>query len=315
MDSTANLGMYPLDSRCTLLTNIVWDQDRDGTACLHRQKLWAAFPVPVTADGLTAEFDAAVGRVRIETAEDDAGTTWRLLADADMQASPHIIRWQACPLSNLRIHVVEPVIPSFPRGYYFSAVRLHVSEASLAALPAGNPLAAEVRLEDVSADVVERFAGHCGVHINERLGLCHDKPRTDRVRVSQSLDEALFTSPVFSLGVDRAHARLTHLGWDSFGQGRASENLLNTTHTQGAFPVVMRQCQRLSSESCGGRFSVAGRTVKYVGIRPVPEITWDYAFHVRENGFSLTIDWECRKSFCGSANWRLYGSHSTSTKQ
>ena len=33
------LSLYPLDPRCVLLTNIVWDTDANGTPCLHRQKL------------------------------------------------------------------------------------------------------------------------------------------------------------------------------------------------------------------------------------------------------------------------------------
>src|ERR1019366_4402471 len=36
----ATLSLCPLDSRCVLLTNIVWDSDGNGTPCLHRQKLW-----------------------------------------------------------------------------------------------------------------------------------------------------------------------------------------------------------------------------------------------------------------------------------
>lgn len=72
------LSLYPLDPRCCLLSNIVWDADGNGTPCLHRQKLWARFPAPVKSTGMTAHFGGPVGRVRIEIAEDAGGRTWRL---------------------------------------------------------------------------------------------------------------------------------------------------------------------------------------------------------------------------------------------
>ena len=75
-----SLSLFPLDSRCTLLTNLVWDRGMKDVPYLSRQKLWAAFPAPVTARGLTAEFGTPVGRVRIETAEDEAGARLRVLA-------------------------------------------------------------------------------------------------------------------------------------------------------------------------------------------------------------------------------------------
>ncbi len=81
MNHADTLSLFPLDSRCTLLTNLVWDLDKNGVPCLSRQKLWVGFPAPVPASGLTAEFGAPVGRVRFETAEDEAGARWRVLAD------------------------------------------------------------------------------------------------------------------------------------------------------------------------------------------------------------------------------------------
>ena len=55
------LSLFPLDSRCTLLTNLVWDRDKNGVPCLSRQKLWVGFPAHMPASGLTAEFGAPVG--------------------------------------------------------------------------------------------------------------------------------------------------------------------------------------------------------------------------------------------------------------
>ena len=75
---SGSLSLFPLDERCTLLTNMVWAPDEHGVPSLHRQKMWVSFPQPVTVDGLTARFGTPVGRVRVETAEDDAGRTWEI---------------------------------------------------------------------------------------------------------------------------------------------------------------------------------------------------------------------------------------------
>ena len=295
-----SLSLFPLDSRCTLLTNLVWDRDMKDVPYLSRQKLWAAFPAPVTARGLTAEFGTPVGRVRIETAEDEAGARWRVLAEADMTASPQTVTWPEQPLTNIRIHVVEPTSPSFPFGYTFRALRLQTGIDTLAALPQPEPVVPALPLEDRSPAVVERFAGLTDVHVNERLGLCHDAPQTNRVQVEADPAAVAFTSPVLRLAFDRRFARVTQLGWDTYGQDRATINLLSTAHTHGAFPVVMRAGRRVASESCGGRVAVSGRTVRYEGIRVVPELTWDYAFTVREKGFALDLAWDCSQTFRAS---------------
>ncbi len=294
------LSLYPLDSRCTLLTNLVWHRDKNDVPYLSRQKLWAAFPTPLPARGLTAEFGAPVGRVRIETAEDEAGARWRVLAEADMTASPHTVTWPEQPLTNIRIHVVEPTRPSFPLGYTFRALRLQTGADTPTALPQPEPVVPALPLEDRSPAVVERFAGLTDVHVNEELGLCHRAPRTNRVQVEADPTAVVFTSPVLRLAFDRRFARVTQLGWDTYEQDRATTNLLSTAHTQGAFPVVMRAGRRISSESCGGRVVVSGRTVRYEGIRVVPELTWDYAFTVRENGFALDLAWDCSQTFSAS---------------
>ncbi len=294
------LSLFPLDSRCTLLTNLVWDRDTNGVPCLSRQKLWVGFPAPVPASGLIAEFGAPVGRVRLETAEDEAGARWRVLAEADMTASPQTVTWPEQPLTNIRIHVVEPSNPSFPFGYIFRALQLQTGAAAPVSLPEPKPVVPAVHLEDCSPAVVERFAGLTDVHVNERLGLCHEGPQTDRVQVAADPAAVAFTSPVLRLAFDRRFARVTQLGWDTYGQNRATTNLLSTAHTQGAFPVVMRAGRRISSESCGGRVAVSGRTVRYEGIRVVPELTWDYAFTVREKGFALELAWDCSQTFYAS---------------
>jgi hypothetical protein len=198
------------------------------------------------------------------------------------------------------VHVVQPTAPLFPLGYYFEGLTLHVAEDDLAALSTVAPVVSSVHLEDVSPGVVEPFAGHTGVHVNEQLGTCHDRPETDRLQVVSNEDGIEFASPVFQMGFDLCHARVTSLGWDSYGQGRHADNLLTTTHTRGAFPVVMRDGRRVSSESCGGEVSISGRTVTYKGIGPVPELTWDYAFSMREHGFTLELAWDCTQTFHAS---------------
>ncbi len=294
------LSLYPLDVRCTLLTNIVWEPDGNGVRSLQKQKLWARLPGPLATSGLIAEFRSPVGLVRIETADDDAGMHWRTLAEADVTASPHIFTWSSESLTNIRVHVVEPAAPLFPLDYHFSSLRLHVAAEELAALSTPVPIVSSVHLKDVSPNVVEPFAGHATVHVNEQLGTCHDRPQTNRLQLSMNEDAVEFASPVFNLGFDRRHARVTSLGWDSYGQGRHADNLLTTTHTRGAFPVVMRDGRRVSSESCGGEVLISGRTVTYKGIRPVPELTWDYTFSMREHGFTLDLTWDCTQTFHAS---------------
>ncbi|MDA0322990.1 MAG: hypothetical protein O2923_09790 [Verrucomicrobia bacterium] len=292
------LSLYPLDSRCCLLSNIVWEPDENGTPCLHRQKLWVRFPAALKSTGLTAHFGGPVGRVRVEVAEDAGGRAWRLLAEAELTgSSPTTLTWLPVTSDNVRVHVVEPAVPCFPLGGYFSRLELHTDGAALEALPAVAPLAAAVPLVDRSPCLVEPFAGHAGVQSNEALGLCHDRPRTDRLQVSANGSAVEFASSVFRMGFDRQFARITHLGWDTYDRDRARGNLLSTAHTQGAFPVVLRDCRRLSSESCGGAVEVAGRRVTYSAIRPVPEIEWNYAFSLRENGFTLDVDWRCTQTF------------------
>lgn len=297
----ATLSLFPLDPRCALLTNIVWDPDDDGTPSLHRQKLWVRFPAALTTGGLTASFTRPVGRVRVETADDEGGRRWRLLAEAVFaDRSPATLTWPAATADNLRVHVVEPAGPCFPLGYYFSRLEVDADEGDLEPLPASETVVDAVPLTDRSRRVVEPFAGHAGVHANEALGLCHDRPRTNRLEVTADGGLLRFASPVFRLDFDRQFARLAHLGWDTYGRERAGDNLLSTAHTQGAFPVVLRQCRRHASESCGGEIAVAGRQVTYSGIRPVPEIEWRYAFQVRESGFTLDLDWHCAATFCAS---------------
>ena len=292
-----SLSLYPLDPRCALLTNLVWAPEPDGTPSLQRQALWVRFPQPLTTSGLVATFARPVGQVIIETTDDTAGARWRSLAEADIQVAPYTFGWSPVALTNIRIRVVEPLASQFPLGYNFDGLQLLTSSGELATIPWAASVTPSVDLEDHSPAVVEPFAGHFDVHLNERLGLCHERPETNRLRIDQSADQIAFDSPVFRMALDRQHARITHLGWDTCGQGRQASNLLCSTHTRGAFPIVMRDGRRFSSESCGGTFSVSGRKVRYQGIRPVPQLCWDYAFHLREQGFSLDITWDCTEAF------------------
>lgn len=296
-----SLSVYPLDNRCALLTNFVWEPDCKGTPSLHRQKLWVQFPESVRTRGLRASFYQGVGRVRVETAEDAAGTRWRTLAEAEMTASPQLVSWPEVRVHNLRVHVVEPTLPHFPiSGTYFDELILEVRAEDLAGFPAMPLTVPAVPLEDRSPAAVEPFAGQAGVHVNEELGICHRPPRTNRLAAVRLDDTVEFASPVFRIGLNRRHARVTHLGWDTFGQDRVRANLLSTAHTQGAFPVVMRGVRRFSSEASGGTFECGGRRITYRGIRPVPEIAWNYTFDLHEKGFRLDMEWDCAETFCAS---------------
>jgi hypothetical protein len=298
--ATRSIALFPLDPRCLLLTNLVWEAGADGVPSLHRQKLWARFPRPVTTAGLIAQCPSPVGRVRVETAEDEAGSRWRLLAEAVLDGGPRTLSWPATAIGNIRVHVVEPAQPGFPQAYYFTSLELLVEGDSGIDLPRPSPDRPARDLTDRSTRTVSAFAGAPSVPVNQQLGLAHDRPRTDRVEVTSTDAIATFATPVFRMAFSRRQALVTHLGWDAHGKGRQDANLLSTGNTRGAFPVVMRDCNRLSSESCGGSVQVGGRNVAYRDIRPVPEIDWSYDFQLTEKGFTLEIGWRCNKAFIAS---------------
>lgn len=292
------LNLLPLDARCALLTNIVWTPGEHTIPTLQRQHLWVQFPLPITTSGLRAEFSSPLGLISVETAEDDAGTQWRVLAEVTLDgASPQTLTWEPTVLTNIRVRVVQPAQSIFPLGALFHRLALIRVQETLPPLPATVPLQS---LVDCSRAVTMPFSGLPTAHINERLGLCHDRPQTDRVHIAATDDEINFSTPVFSMTFSKRQALVTQMGWDTLGQGRQCDNLLSTGHTRGAFPVVMRDGQRLASESCGGEVEVNGRTLAYRHISPVPELTLDYTFAMREHGFSLDIQWDCTKTFYSS---------------
>lgn len=288
------ISLLPLDPRCTLLTNFVWTPGISDIPTLQRQHLWVQFPIPVTTSGLCVDFSGAVGEVCIETAEDTAGLRMRVLARATLDdASPHTFTWEPVKLTNVRIRVVQPARSVFPLNPLFYNVRLLGVVETLPLPPAVVP---SQLLDDRSPEVTLPFAGSASAHINERLGLCHDSPQTDRVLVADHDDAVSFTSPILSITFSKRHARVTHMGWNTHGQQQLQQNLLSTGHTSGAFPVVMYDGQRVSSESCGGVLEVNGRTVTYRQIRPLPELEWNYDFHLHEQSFSLQIGWNCTRT-------------------
>jgi len=291
------LSLFPLDPRCHLLTNLVWESNPDGVPSLHRQKLWVEFPGPVRCSGLVARFPLPVGRVIVETAEDAAGTRWRTLAEGRLESSPTTLAWPPTAVANLRVHVVEPDQPSFPNAYYFEAIELRLADGETCAWAAVSPVVPGRPLDDRSGGGIEPFAGPGGVHANQQLGLAHDLPRTDRLEVAAEGDVISFASPIFRMDFSRRFALVTHLGWDTHGGGRQRDDLLATASGKGASSLVARQGRRLSSESCGGTVEVAGRSVAYGGTRPVPEIEWRSVFHPCEKGFSLEISWTCDRTF------------------
>jgi len=294
------LSLYPLDPRCTLLTNWLWTPDTDGNASLERQHLWVRFPKPVGCTGLAAEFDLPIGQVVVETSEDADGQHWRRLAAADMERSPCELSWPPQSIDNLRLRVVKPSAPRFPLGNTFSAIGLVGCGSELARIEMAPPTVPSIPLEDVSPASTLQFAGLPGRHRNERLGLCHEPAECNRVDRADSPAETRFASRLLQIGFSRQHARLTHLGWDANGSHRASTNLLVTGNSCGAYPVVVRDGQRLSSEASGGELSIQGRQVGYRGICPVPELHLDYTYTVSEHTVSLCIDWSCDHSFVWS---------------
>ena len=295
-----SVSLFPLDPRCLLLTNIIWTPNPDGTPSLHRQHLWARFPGTLRTEGLTARFHQPVGRVCVETAEDEAGSRWRTLADVRLDSSPQNVTWPAQSVTNLRVRVVEADHPSFPNGYYFESIQLQASAADVSAWVKSPRTVAAKTLKDVGAAVVRPFAGPASVHVNQQLGLAHDKPRTDRLAIVANDVEVSLESPIFRMAFSRRQALVTHLSWDTRGQNRHRDNLLTTAQTRGAVPVVARDGHRLSSESCGGTVAIEGRSIAYRGISPVPEIEWNTTYQLGEKGFSLEIGWKCSRTFHAS---------------
>ena len=296
----ASISLFPLDSRCLLLTNLVWTPNPDGVPSLHRQQLWVRFPGVVWTLGLTARFPQPVGRVCVETAEDEGGERWRTLVEANFDHSPQTVPWPAVAVTNLRVRVIEPAQPSFPQSYYFDSIQLETDPAGLPAWSEAPRTVAARTLTDLSTGAVEPFAGPASVHVNQQLGLCHDKPRTDRLEVAADDAGVTMVSPLFRMSFSRRQAVITYLGWDTLGQNRPPANLLATGRARGAVPVVARDGRRISSESCAGTVAIDGRSVTYRGISPVPELEWGFAYQLREKGFSVEIDWKCARTFHAS---------------
>lgn len=291
------LSLYPLDPRCALLTNWLWTPDQDGVPSLERQHLWVRFPKPIGCTGIKATFGLPIGQVVVETAENEGGKHWRTLASADMERSPCKLTWSPAAVDNIRIRIVRPSAPRFPLGNTFTTLDLVGCASEIQNLEGAAPVVPSIPLENVSPATTLRFAGLPGRHRNERLGLCHEPADSDRLERIDSPTETRYKSRLLQIGFSRQHARLTHLGWDANGTSRANANLLVTGNSRGAYPVVMRDGLRLSSEACSGELSVQGQRVCYRGIRPVPELHLDYAYTVSEQTVSLCIDWRCDRSF------------------
>lgn len=295
----STLSILPLDARCALLTNIVWTPNTDGISSLHRQSLWVQFPRKVNTCGLTAFFNESIGIIRVETALDSYGRRFKLLSEEEPADSPHVFSWTSYPIDNIRVFVLEPPNPRFPiGGYYFSKIELHV--IGDIDMPAHTDISPSVHLRDASPQVIERFPGFSGIHINERLGLCHERPKTNRLNTEENNDSISYNSSVFKVAFSKKHARIEHLSWDMFGLFR-TDNLLSTANTRGAFPIIMKNCTRVSSEACvNGEFIHSGRSITYRSIRIIPQLTCHYDFHIREDGFSVVVSWQCTSSFCSS---------------
>lgn len=300
--SLTTISLFPLDARLSLMTNMLWTNDAKGRPTLAKQHLWVRFPEKLAVTGVKVVVAQSLGTVRFETSL-DYKERWVLVKQADLNVhegnAEFLIEWDAIPVDNFRIVVDSAASPSFPFNYYFRSVLLLCEETELKKCDeteraAFNPLVIE------SVNVHQPFAGSRSLHMFERLGICHERPETNRVGVTATDGAVEYTTPLFAITFSTAFPLIQKIGWDTISQGKQSDNLLSAWNTQGAFPVVMRNGSRISSEASGGSIDVNGRIVRYRNIRLVPELTVSYAYEIQEKGFTLKMSWACSESFITS---------------
>ncbi|MHB1355207.1 MAG: hypothetical protein ACYCZF_04415, partial [Anaerolineae bacterium] len=279
-DITINLSLTPLDPRCRLLSNFLWARDQRGFPTLSQQHLWVRFPRPITVLGCRFTATAELGPIRFETSPDD-GETWQNIAvvttrpatdDAQRTESDFYLtaitaqpvestgagifecRWPTRTVDNLRVVVAEAPNPTFPLTDSMTRLELICAGEELAFATSIPP--AYQPLSEAHLCPWQPAAGNPCLNINDRLGNCHQPPETNRVVVTSHSDEIEMASPLLRLSFSPHFALLRHLGWDLTGHGREKLNLLSTGNTQGAFPVVLRGCERRASDVGGGRLEL-----------------------------------------------------------
>lgn len=297
-----DVSLYPLDDRFALLTNFLWSKDGRGNPTLNKEHMWIQFPEKLVITGVEVVAAQPLGDVTFETSL-DCKNDWTLLKEADMSkpeaGKPFLIEWEPCLADNLRIVVDRPEAAAFPLVPYFRSVRLRCADANTANWDVGGK-ASFIPLERQGVNVYGSFAGSRRLHMFEKLGICHEPPATDRVKAAEAGDSVVYETPIFAVAFSTAYALLPRIGWDTLGRGKQTDNLLCDSNTLGAFPVVMREGRRVSSEAGGGSVVVNGRSVTYRNIRLVPELVLSYAYTIKEKGFSLRIDWTCSEPFVTS---------------
>lgn len=314
-ESAERLALFPLDSRCVLLSNVLWTLDDRGGPTLSRQHLWVRFPSAILVLGADILPAAVLGPVRFETSPDE-GLTWRQLAQVvvpatvaaqEKAASGHSaspsepgapfvhqqVRWTPSTIDNIRVTVIGAPNPHFPFGDYFAALDLVAGASALQASP-------QPEFKPLTSAVViachQPVAGSDDLRIHERNGGCHQPPRTNRLNVEADADVVRMQSAVMNIAFSRQLALVRSLGWDMGQRNRQTDNLLSIHNTQGGFPVIARGCRRMASDVAGGELTGRGREVSYRKVRVVPELEQSLEFAVRESGFTLTIESDCTRT-------------------
>ena len=289
--------IFPRSEGFTLLSNVLWTSD-NGHPTLSKQHMWIDFFRPIMACGLVITTYAPIKDIVIETNIDD-GDAWRMLAICEIAQVrvAQTVCFDACEINNIRIRVMDEDNDLFPTADNIAKVLVcyegELETADAQALPF-------VRIADKAIEVMEPFSGSDRLQIGEKRGLCHGHPETNRLKISHKDGQISYNSPTFRIAFSEDFALMTALCWDTLGNGNQRNNLLSTGNTQGAFPVVMRHGQRLTSASGGGALCVNGRSVAYRDVRILDALSLSYHYEIVEHGFQLKIDWACEKTFRSS---------------
>lgn len=301
-----NISIYPvLDDRCRLFSGILWTKDHKKNPTLMRQHVWAGFSGKIKLKGaiVSSAGEETVKLLRFETSP-DKGKSWHILKEFNVDEKnadkDGVIKvsWKPFKADNIRVVVEEPGMNRMPLSSKscFSGIEIELEDND----NIFSTLKSEfkfVPLEESAVCIEQPFAGKFSTNIQDRPGSCHLPMETDRVFIRSNDGDIIFKTPLMNMIFSSRFALLRSIGWDMANQNREELNLLSSGNTQGAFPVAACGMERFTSDRGGGKLLSSGRRIEYRDVSILPGFKQTFIFHIREDGFSLEVKWNNKKTF------------------